>query len=41
MDIVRMILMVDGIVNVNFGGMEQRVMNKQMGENKLLHSAVY
>ncbi len=41
MDIVRIMLMVHGVVNVNFGGMEQCVMNKQTGENKLLHLAVY
>jgi hypothetical protein len=41
MDIVRIRLMVNGVVHVNFGGMEQYVMNKQIVENKLLHLAVY
>lgn len=37
MDIVVMILMINGLVIANFGGMEQYVMNKQKVANKLLH----
>ncbi len=41
MDIVLIILMVIGLVNVNFGGMEHYVINKQIVEHKLLYLDVY